>query len=116
MRFDLLVPVALAAPSTDLVEPVHPFPVPDLTAVARAAFAPPLPAPVTARVTTARVTAPGIGVESIRPGLPAPTLGDAAIRPAPAPDRSGISARLVIGLAAAAAALAVGAAAIISLL
>lgn len=101
MRFDLPAPVALRAPQIELIEPTLPVPVPDLVSASRLAMTPieaelPAPLPVVA--------------------FPPPVLADAAPGSALAAsveapsnaDRSGVSTRLVIGLAAAAGVVAAG--------
>ncbi len=104
MRFDLhapelrvLAPIDAPVRRVELVEPRHPVPIPDLRAASRDA-----------------VAAPAYSSEH-RQAWPAPKLSDAAFVPTSSPDHSGISRRLVIGLAVAAGAVAAGATAFISL-
>jgi hypothetical protein len=112
MRVELSGPVALrvVAPNPfDFIDPVHHVATPDVAAAARAARAARL-APV-----------PELGsIDPVRPGLPAPTIADAAIYPAATAttvvkDRSGVARRLAVSLAVAAGAFAAVAAAAIAI-
>lgn len=105
MRFDLpapelglaTAPVDRRIPWTDLVEPRYVVPVPDLHSASLAAVAPP--------------------VETMTPqAWPAPTLADAEPVVAALPVHKSTPARWAVGVAAAAGALAVGAAALVALL
>ncbi|MEP1124836.1 MAG: hypothetical protein ABJH68_13200 [Ilumatobacter sp.] len=145
MRFDLprpgaFVPVDGSIRRADLVEPQHDVSIPDIAAASLAALAAPSPSDSGSAQLRSRqpLTAPALVEQPLfgRPGAdrpsggrpravqpwPAPTLGTARSFDAPAPvptpgdaDRSGISLRLIAGLAAAAGAVAAGAAVLISL-
>lgn len=104
MRVDLpapelrvLAPIDTPVPRVELIEPRHAVPVPDLQAASRTAVAAPTHDTVQRQV------------------WPAPTLADAAFVATSNPDHSGISRRLVIGLAVTAGAVMAGATAFISL-
>ncbi len=132
MRFDLprpgtygiFAPVGGSTRRTDLVEPRHDVSMPDIALASLAALAVPT-------VAAAGFAPPGLRSASVQapaaqplvaPPWPAPTVAIANSFGAPDPvatldgsDRSGITLRLIVGLAAAAGAVAAGAAALISL-
>ena len=102
LRVDMAPPVATPPVEVDIVEPFHPIDMPDVVAAQRAALAPSVAAPA---------------------AWPPPTIGSAAgarlVAPpqAPtAPDRSGVSRRLAIGLAAVAGTACAAVAAAVALL
>lgn len=101
MRFDLPAPVGLRSPHVDLIEPVLPVLLPDLVSAGRVAMAPietELPAPMPV------ATLPPPVLADAAPGSPVAALVEARAQA----DRSGVSTRLVVGLAAAAGVVAAG--------
>ncbi|MFK7920073.1 MAG: hypothetical protein AB8G14_18505 [Ilumatobacter sp.] len=117
MRFDLPAPAALGGPRTELIEPTLPVAIPNLQNASLRAISPiadsfdPLP-------TIADVAVATEAAAAARTTLPPPVLADAAsiatvdsVQWAPNPvvkDRSGVTTRLVVGLAAAAGVVAAG--------
>lgn len=95
LRFDLPAPAELREPQIELIEPALPVPVPDLVAASLAAIVPIEVEPATPPPVT---TLPPPVLADAAPGSVLAASADTTV----ASDRSGVAARLVVGLAAAA--------------